>query len=170
MSKQVLLLVNPKAGKGKVQKRIPVIKKDLEKTGYNVELIHTKSNYSAKDIITEYNKHLDIVICCGGDGTINDMINGVMELEEKPQVSFIPLGTINDFARTIGLFRLRFFLPEILKKYNKRKTDIGKFNDKYFNYVAAFGAFTPVSYVTNQSFKKMFRKTSIFYCRYKIFF
>ena len=169
MKKQVLLIVNPNAGKGKIQKKIPEIKKDLIKTGYNVELINTKRSYSAKDIITEYNKNLDIVICCGGDGTVNDMINGVMELDEKPQVSFIPLGTINDYARTVGLSKLSFFLPNILKKYLEKKVDIGKFNNKYFSYVVAFGAFTQVSYVTSQKLKKMFRKTCLLYCGCKIF-
>ena len=86
------------------------------------------------------------------------MINGVMELDEKPQVSFIPLGTINDFARTIGLYKLNFFLPDILKKYLKKDVDIGKFNNKYFSYVVAFGAFTQVSYVTSQKLKKMLRE------------
>lgn len=162
MSKQVLLIINPKAGKGKVQKRIPVIKEDLIKTGYNVNIISTQKNLSAKDIIIKNKDAVDIVICCGGDGTINDMVNGVMMLNKKPKISFIPLGTINDFARTIGLTKVRFFLPDIFKKYVEKKCDIGKFNKKYFNYVAAFGAFTPVSYVTNHRLKKCFGKFAYF--------
>ena len=162
MDRQILLIVNPKAGKGKMQKKITAIEKDLIKTGYNVEIIYTQKKYSAKEVIKKYKKKIDIIICCGGDGTVNDMINGVMELEDKPEISFIPLGTINDFARTIGLNKLRFYLPDILKKYTKKKSDIGKFNKKYFNYVVAFGAFTPVSYVTNQKIKKIFGKLAYF--------
>ena len=78
MSKHVLLIVNPNAGRGKVQKRIPEIKEDLMKTGYDVDIINTRKNFSAKDIITEYNKKPDIVICCGGDGTVNDLVSAVM--------------------------------------------------------------------------------------------
>lgn len=170
MSKQVLLIVNPNAGKGKVQKRIPEIKKDLEKTGYKVDIINTKKKFSAKDIIKTYNKKTDIIICCGGDGTVNDLVNGIMELEEKPKISFIPLGTVNDFARTIGLSRKKYFKQEIFKKYIKKECDIGKFNKKYFNYVAAFGAFTPVSYVTNQKLKKCFGKFAYFIVAVKYFF
>lgn len=170
MGKQVLLIVNPNAGKGKVQKKIPEIQKDLIKTGYNVDIINTQKNFSAKDIIKEYNKKIDIVICCGGDGTVNDLVNAVMELEDKPKISFIPLGTVNDFARTIGLSRLRFFMPGILKNYSKKKSDIGKFNEKYFNYVAAFGAFSAVSYVTNQKLKKCFGKLAYFIVGIKYLF
>ena len=170
MNKQVLLIVNPKAGKGDVQKKIPEIKEDLIKTGYNVDIINTQRRVPIKNIIKDYDKKIDIIICCGGDGTINDLVNSVMEMEEKPEISFIPLGTVNDFARTIGLSRTKFFKKGILKKYTKKDCDIGKFNKKYFNYVAAFGAFTPVSYVTNQKLKKCFGKFAYFIVATKYFF
>lgn len=169
MSKQVLLIVNPNAGKGKVQKRIPEIKRDLMQTGYNVDIINTQKRNPIKNIIKEYKKKIDIIICCGGDGTVNDLVSCVMEMEEKPKISFIPLGTVNDYAKTIGLSRKKYFKTGILNKYTKQKSDIGKFNKKYFNYVAAFGAFTAVSYVTNQKFKKVFRKTCLFRCGIEIF-
>lgn len=170
MSKQVLLIVNPNAGRGKVQKRIPEIQKDLIKTGYNVDIINTQKNFSAKDIIKQYNKKIDIVICCGGDGTVNDLVNAVMSLEDRPKISFIPLGTVNDFARTIGLSRKKYFKQEILKDYSNKKVDIGNFNGKHFSYVAAFGAFTAVSYVTSQKLKKCFGKLAYFFVGIKYFF
>ncbi len=170
MGKQVLLIVNPNAGKGKVQKRIPEIKEDLIKTGYNVDIVNTKKNFSAKNIIKEYDKKPDIVICCGGDGTVNDLVTAAMELEERPKISFIPLGTINDFARTIGLSRKKYFTKGIFKNYSEKKSDIGKINEKYFTYVAAFGAFTAVSYVTSQSLKKCLGKLAYFIVGIKYFF
>ena len=170
MNKQVLLIVNPNAGKGKIQKKIPEIKQDLIKTGYNVEILTTQKNLSAEDIIKKYDKKVEVIICCGGDGTVNDMINGVMKLEDKPEVSFIPLGTVNDFAKTIGLSKIRFLLPDILKRYSKKKSDIGSFNDKFFSYVAAFGAFTPVSYVTSQKLKRYLGKFAYFIVGVKYLF
>ncbi len=170
MSKQVLLIVNPNAGRGKVQSRIPYIKEDLEKTGYKVEIINTQKYFSAKDIIKKYNKKIDIAICCGGDGTVNDLINAIMELEDKPKISFIPLGTVNDFGRTVGLSRVKFLIEGVLKKYIEKKSDIGKFNEKYFNYVAAFGAFTQVSYITSQKLKRIFGKFAYFIVAIKYFF
>lgn len=167
MNKQVLLIVNPNAGTGKVQKRIPEIKKDLENTGYNVDIINTQSrNYIKKGI----RKKIDIIICCGGDGTVNDLVSSVMIMDDKPKISFIPLGTVNDFARTIGISRKKYFKKGILKNYSKKKCDIGKFNNKYFTYVAAFGAFTPVSYVTSQKLKKYFGKLAYFIIAIKYLF
>lgn len=170
MSNQVLLIVNPNAGKGKVQKRIPEIKEDLLKTGYDVDIINTKKNFSAEDIIKEYGKKPDIIICCGGDGTINDLVTAVMSLKNGTKLSFIPLGTINDFARTIGLSRRNYFKKGIFENYSEKKSDIGQFNEKYFTYVAAFGAFTAVAYVTSQRLKKCLGKFAYFIVGIKYFF
>lgn len=162
MKNNILIIVNPNAGKGRVQKKIHKIASNFSRQNYIVDIIYTKKNYSAADIIREYKGNLELVICCGGDGTLNDLINAVMKLEKKPQISFIPLGTMNDFANTIGLFRYKFWLPNNMKNAKKIKVDIGLFNEKYFNYVAAFGAFTMVPYVTKQSLKKVFGKLAYF--------
>ena len=100
MNKNILIIVNPNAGKGKVQKKIHKIANNFSKQDYVVDIIYTKKNYSAKDIIQDYKGPLQLVICCGGDGTLNDLINAVMLLENKPKISFIPLGTMNDFKET----------------------------------------------------------------------
>ena len=162
MNKNILIIVNPNAGKGKVQKKIHKIASNFSKQNYLVDIIYTKKNYSAADIINDYKGDLDIVICCGGDGTLNDLINAVMKMEIKPKISFIPLGTMNDFANTVGLFRFKFWLPNNMKNAKHMKIDIGSFNGKYYNYVAAFGAFTMVPYVTKQNLKKVFGKLAYF--------
>ena len=77
-----------------------------------------------------------------------------MKLDKKPQIGFIPLGTMNDFARTIKLSTKKTFLAKNIDEGTIIPSDIGTFNNSYFNYVAAFGAFTAVSYVTSQSLKK----------------
>lgn len=162
MKKNILIIVNPNAGKGKVQKRIHKIASNFAKQDYVVDIIYTKINYSAASIIRDYKGNLDLIVCCGGDGTLNDLINAVMKLKKKPKISFIPLGTMNDFANTIGLYRFKFWLPNNMKNAEEVKIDIGKFNEKYFNYVAAFGAFTMVPYVTRQSLKRLFGKAAYF--------
>ena len=162
MKNNILIIVNPNAGKGKVQKRIHRIASNFSRQDYIVDIIYTKINYSAASIIRDYKGKMDLVICCGGDGTLNDLINAVMKLENKPDISFIPLGTMNDFANTIGLYRFKFWLPNNMRNAEKVKVDIGQFNDRYFNYVAAFGAFTMVPYVTRQSLKKIFGKAAYF--------
>lgn len=95
-------------------------------------------------------------------GTLNELINAVMKWEKKPQIGFIPLGTMNDFARTIKLSTKKTFLAKNIDEGNIIPSDIGTFNDIYFNYVAAFGAFTAVSYVTSQKLKRKFGKLAYF--------
>lgn len=95
-------------------------------------------------------------------GTLNDLINGIMLLEEKPHISFIPLGTMNDFARTIRMSTNKLFLSKNISDSRIISSDIGKLNDRYFNYVAAFGAFTPVSYVTPHKLKRVIGKFAYF--------
>ena len=162
MKNNILIIVNPNAGKGKVQKKIHKIASNFSKQNYLVDIMYTKIDYSAASIIRDYKGKLDLVICCGGDGTLNDLINAVMKLDNKPEISFIPLGTMNDFANTIGLYRYKFWLPNNMRNAEEIMVDIGKFNEKYFNYVAAFGAFTMVPYVTRQSLKQVFGKFAYF--------
>lgn len=95
-------------------------------------------------------------------GTLNELINAVMKLDKKPQIGFIPLGTMNDFARTIKLSTKKTFLSKNIDEGTIIPSDIGTFNNSYFNYVAAFGAFTPVSYVTSQKLKRRFGKLAYF--------
>lgn len=95
-------------------------------------------------------------------GTLNELINGIMLLEEKPNISFIPLGTMNDFARTIRMSTNKLFLSKNINESRIIPSDIGSFNNVYFNYVAAFGAFTPVPYVTSHRLKKIIGKFAYF--------
>ncbi|MBQ6991341.1 MAG: YegS/Rv2252/BmrU family lipid kinase [Clostridia bacterium] len=102
-----------------------------------------------------------------GDGTLNELINGIMKFDNKPKISFIPLGTVNDFARTIKMSTKRTFLSKNINESEIVESDIGSFNNIYFNYVAAFGAFTPVAYVTGQKLKKKFGKFAYFLVAFK---
>lgn len=107
-------------------------------------------------------KNLILLFVVDGDGTLNELINGVMKLEEKPKISFIPLGTMNDFARTIRMSTNKLFLSKNISDSRIISSDIGMFNDMYFNYVVAFGAFTPVAYVTPHKLKKAIGKLAYF--------
>ena len=91
MNKNMLLIVNPKAGKGTIQRKLPKIVKNFEKRGYETKTVYTKVNYNPSDILKENNVKWDLIVCCGGDGTLNELINAVMKLQEKPQIGFIPL-------------------------------------------------------------------------------
>ena len=163
MQKNMLLIVNPKAGKGTIKRKLPKIIKNFSDEGYFIETCYTRKDYKPKDILKDHKDvKLDLVVCCGGDGTLNELINAVMKMENKPQISFIPLGTMNDFARTIRMSTNKIFLSKHINESRLIKSDIGSFNNVYFNYVAAFGAFTAVPYVTPHKLKKVFGKIAYF--------
>ena len=150
----------------------PLSTKSLSKEQLEVKLkeIDSTKQYEFIDVTTVTDrkaffdnlKEGDDVVLCGGDGTLNELINAVMQMENKPQISFIPLGTMNDFARTIRMSTNKIFLSKYINESRLIKSDIGSFNNVYFNYVAAFGAFTPVPYVTPHKLKKVFGKIAYF--------
>ena len=135
MQKNMLLIVNPKAGKGTIKRKLPKIIKNFSDEGYFIETCYTRKDYKPKDILKDHKDvKLALVVCCGGDGTLNELINAVMKMENKPQISFIPLGTMNDFARTIRMSTNKIFLSKHINESRLIKSDIGSFNNVYFNY------------------------------------
>lgn len=155
---KVLLVINPKAGRHSIIKHIDKIENNLRKNkDIDVEIVYTKKEYNAEDIMKNYDlSNIDLVVFCGGDGTLNEGINGLMANSKKVAVSFIPRGTMNDFARTIKMPTNKFKLSKIMRSkvdLNIKDVDLGKINDRYFCYVSAFGNFTDVGYVTSQKLK-----------------
>lgn len=162
MKKEILLIVNPCAGHGKVSKYVPDICDNLEKQGFELEVIYTSENNNGEKIIQDYIRYIDTVVVCGGDGTLNEVINGIMKCHKKIDVTFIPFGTTNDFSKTVKIPRNKYSLSRKLSKYREIGVDIGSFNDKFFYYVAAFGACTSVSYATKQKEKNRFGRLAYY--------
>lgn len=170
MKYKLLLLVNKKSGKETIEKYVPKIIEEFEENNFEVDLMYTKITNNATKIIMNYDKDFDLVVCCGGDGTLNQTISGLMEINKKVSIGFIPLGTANDFAKNFNLTDDVLYLPHNIMSYKSQKCDTGKFNDKYFNYVAAFGVCTKVSYTTKKSLKKRFGKKAYYMKAIKEFF
>lgn len=162
MKKEILLIVNPCAGRGIINKYIPDICDNLEKQGYELEVVYTSKEENGEVIIKNYVRYIDTVIVCGGDGTLNEVINGVIESNKKINVTFIPVGTTNDFAKTLKMPRNKLKLSKGLSKYKRQDIDIGKFNSRYFYYVAAFGVFSDISYTTKQKDKNKLGRMAYF--------
>ena len=162
MKKEILIIVNPCAGKGKVSKYIPQICDNLEKQGCELEVVYTSQNKNGQQIIENYIRYIDAVIVCGGDGTLNEVINGIINCHKRIDVTFIPFGTTNDFAKTVKIPRNRYGLSKNLIKYKRLNIDVGKFENRYFYYVAAFGLCTKVSYATSQKEKNKYGKLAYY--------
>lgn len=162
MKKEILIIVNPCAGKGKVNKYIPDICDNLEKQGYKVEVLYTSPKENGETIIMKYMRYIDSVVVCGGDGTVSEVINGIIKCNKKIDVTFIPFGTTNDYAKTVNIPINKYKLSKELINYEELSVDIGDFNRKYFYYVAAFGLCTSVSYTTKQELKNKFGRLAYF--------
>ncbi|MBP5197884.1 MAG: diacylglycerol kinase family lipid kinase, partial [Lachnospiraceae bacterium] len=154
---KVLLILNGSAGKGKMRSSAyEIIEKIcLKECLVTVLPISPDKGLDMADFPENEWEKYDRIICAGGDGTLNRTINAIMKKHVAGNVSlgYIPSGSTNDFARSIGLSDDVLKATEVAISGNPFYYDIGRFNDNYFNYVAAFGAFSAVSYSTSQEFK-----------------
>lgn len=162
MKKNLLLIINPNSGKGNVTKKINKIIYNFEKLNYKINTIYTEKNVSILEKSHKYLEKADLIVCCGGDGTLNETISMMIELNIKTKLTFVPLGTMNDFSKTLNISKRQLFSIKKEKELKTVKVDIGIFNERYFNYIAAFGAFTEVAYETPQKLKNIFGKLAYF--------
>ena len=151
----LMMIINPAAGKGGFRRSLPDALRLLSDAGYAVTVYFTESRGHATELAAQYAGGFPYLLVLGGDGTLAEAIAGLMQLDKRPQVGYIPIGTANDVARTIGLPKndilagARRFIDGKPHDFDEGRRDGG-----YFNYVAAFGAFTEVSYATPQEIKK----------------
>lgn len=154
MSKKILLIVNPTAGKRKATDYLPQIVGKLEKAGFETETRYTEIDKNATAITLEYGKGNDIIVCVGGDGTLKETICGVMELKLDCKIGYIPTGTTNDFAHSFNIPTDALKAIDTVIDGKELKVDIGDFNGiDRFVYVSCFGNFCDVSYKAQQSLK-----------------
>lgn len=155
-SKKILLIINPIAGKLSTKANRFHVANLFIQNGYQVNLKTTKAKGHATELVLEHALHHDIVVCCGGDGTLNEVISGVMQLGVEIPVGYIPAGTTNDFATSLNLSSRIETAAQAIMQENTKTLDIGCFNgSRYFSYIASFGAFTGSSYSTPQSYKNV---------------
>ena len=151
--KKMLFVMNPYAGQRRANRYLADILSIFNRAGYRVESYMTGARGEATDIVRQYAPEMDLVACCGGDGTFNETVNGLLHSEVNIPVGYIPAGSTNDFAASLGLPTNILQAAETVVTGEPSALDVGKFGDRYFSYVASFGAFTRTSYATPQSVK-----------------
>lgn len=154
--KKMLFIYNPHAGQGKVAGKLGAILDSFAQNGYVTTVYPTQGQADATKAVRELGKHFRRIVCCGGDGTLHEVVTGLMEMEEPPVLGYIPAGTTNDFSRNLDLPRDMAQAAEVAVSGPVIDCDMGRFNGMPYVYVAAFGAFTQVSYDTPQKFKNIF--------------
>ena len=153
--KKMLLIINPKSGKGQIKNRLLEIT-DIFIKGYRLQLHVTQEPEEARNITALEGGHKDLIVCSGGDGTLNEVISGMMELDNRPLLGYIPAGSTNDYAASLKLPKRMSAAARVAAEGQACLVDVGRFDgQKYFAYVAGFGAFTEVSYLTSQAKKNL---------------
>ena len=153
---KVLLIVNPCAGRTKSRAGTFDIVNKFSTNDYDFSIHTTKCQGDATNIVKEHYEGKDLVVCCGGDGTLNETINGVMDMANRVPIGYIPTGTTNDLANTLGIPSDIGKATDLIMSGKTNTYDIGLFNNRYFSYVASFGAFSSASYNTSQKMKNIF--------------
>lgn len=158
--KKMLFVMNPYAGMRRANRYLPDIITIFTQAGYLVQIFMTTGTGDCCRIVREHAPGVDLVVCAGGDGTLNETINGLMSQGLDLPVGYIPCGSTNDFANTLKLPTNVLQAARNIVQGEPVRYDVGKFGQRYFSYVASFGAFTRVSYATPQSFKNALGHTA----------
>lgn len=155
---KVLFVFNPRSGKEQIRSKLYDIINTFSKAGFEITLFATQAAGEAEQLVATLGIDKDLVICSGGDGTLNEVVSGLMQIEKnkRPVLGYIPAGSTNDFASSLHISRNMKRAAEHIVAGENFAIDVGRFGEnRYFMYVAAFGAFTEVSYKTPQETKNL---------------
>jgi YegS/Rv2252/BmrU family lipid kinase len=158
--KRALLIFNPKAGLTVFTQNLYDVLDKLSSSGFLVTAYPTQAPRDAYRMALELGSDYDYLLCAGGDGTFSEVVDALMQLEKRPLLGYIPCGTTNDFAYSMGLPTDVFKATEVICAGVPVGIDIGQFQQDYFSYIAAFGLFTDVSYATPQNLKNVLGHTA----------
>lgn len=151
--RRVLIILNPCAGTKQANKHFADITDIFCKAGYDVTVSTTARAGDGRTMARDRAKDFDLVVCIGGDGTFNEVAAGLLESESNVPIGYIPAGSTNDFANSLGLSKNIIQAAVDIVEGEPVELDMGCFNGRHFSYVASFGAFTRVSYEAPQSVK-----------------
>ena len=157
---KLLLIVNPCAGQKKAKKLLAEITDIFNRADYTVITHITSASGDAEAACIRYADQVGRIVCCGGDGTFNETVSGVLKSGRDIPIGYIPAGSTNDFASSLRLSSDILQAAKDIVGGQPKRLDIGLFGKRYFSYVASFGAFTRTSYTTPQSLKNVLGHTA----------
>ncbi|HJA65981.1 diacylglycerol kinase [Lachnoclostridium sp. An169] len=153
--KKMLFIYNPNSGMGLIKPKLSDVIDIFVKGGYEVTVYPTQRYHDAMHKARTYTEHYDIVVCSGGDGTLDEVVTGMLQRKDRAPIGYVPAGTTNDFASSLHISKDLLEAADTVVNGSPFACDVGKFNNDYFAYIAAFGLFTDVSYETKQSMKNI---------------
>lgn len=155
LTKKLLFILNPNAGVRHARKMIPELLEIFSDHGYLTTVCCTRRRGDATDFARDHAGDADLVVVSGGDGTLNEVVTGLIQGNHHVPVGYLPSGSTNDFAAGLGLPGDLLKAAEIAVAGAPQSLDIGRFDDRYFCYTAGFGAFTGVAWSTPQNIKNI---------------
>lgn len=155
MKEKMLFIYNPRAGKAQIRSNLLDIIDIFVKADYEVTAYPTQAAGDAIKAVKERHAGYDIVVCSGGDGTLDEVVTGMMQCDEKVPIGYVPAGSTNDFANSLKIPKSMIKAADVVVNGRDFACDIGTLNNHNFIYVAAFGIFTDVSYETKQDVKNV---------------
>lgn len=155
-SKKLIFIINSRAGVKKKDDFFENVINEFEDYGYSTEIHYTRAQGDGIRLVLEYARRADLIVCMGGDGTLNEVIEGIIVGGIAAPLGYIPAGSTNDFAASLGLSTQPEEAARDIMKKSAKPIDIGRFNGRYFVYTASCGIFTRSSYETPQNFKNIF--------------
>ena len=158
--KKLLLIVNPKAGTRRIGRVLPEVIEIFNRADYEVTVHITAGSGDCTQVVRSRGAQADLIVCAGGDGTFNEAVAGMMESGIDRPLGYIPCGSTNDFAISLKLPTDPVKAAQLIVDGVPLKYDVGLFGDRYFSYVASFGAFTRASYSTPQDIKNALGHTA----------
>ena len=162
--KRIKMIINPSSGRQLVERKIDYLSKLLLDDGYIVGKYFTKKKYDAKnETIKTCKEDWDIIIACGGDGTVNEVASGIALSDNKLPVAILSSGTVNDFANHLNIPKNIDDFFDMIKREEIINVDLGKVNDEYFVNVAAGGLFANVGYLVNSEMKAILGRMAYYF-------
>lgn len=151
--KKLLMIVNPSAGRSKSRGPLFDAAAILSQAGYLISIHTTACAGDAAETAAREGEQYDVIVAVGGDGTLNEVVSGVLRLEHPPMLGYLAQGSTNDFASSLHISNKPAVAAAAIAQAAPRQLDIGRWNDRHFVYVASFGAFTRSSYAAPQAAK-----------------
>lgn len=153
MMRSMLVILNPRSGMKHGAKNLSEILTILQSGGYMPTVLQTEKPGDAAQFVRDYGASADVIVCIGGDGTLNEVVTGMVEAGYTQPIGYLPAGSTNDFAGSIGLSKDILTAAHDVISGEPATYDVGRFDGRCFTYVASFGAFTRTSYSTPQDIK-----------------
>ena len=160
LERKMLFIYNPKAGKAKIRNKLADILDVFTEGGYEITICPTRSKGDAVELVANRKPIYDLVVCSGGDGTLDEVVTGMMKSSFRTPLGYIPAGSPNDFGGSLSLPKNMVKAAQQIVAGRSFPCDIGAFNNDVFVYIAAFGIFTEVSYETDQDIKNLLGHTA----------